>query len=56
MGGEEIEFVRKAFDSNYIAPLGPQVDAFEGEFCEKIGADFYSPDPQGAVEYLGKLV
>ena len=27
-----------------------------GEFCEKIGADFYSPDPQGAVEYLGKLV
>jgi pyridoxal phosphate-dependent aminotransferase EpsN len=38
MCGEEIEFVRKAFDSNYIAPLGPQVDAFEGEFCEKIGA------------------
>jgi methanogenic corrinoid protein MtbC1 len=26
------------------------------EFCEKIGADFYSPDPQGAVEYLGTLV
>jgi len=22
------------------------------EFCEKIGADFYSPDPQGAVDYL----
>lgn len=22
------------------------------EFCEKIGADYYSPDPQGAVEYL----
>jgi len=38
MGGEEIEFVRKAFGSNYIAPLGPQVDAFEREFCEKIGA------------------
>ncbi len=38
IGGEEIEFVRKAFDSNYIAPLGPQVDAFEKEFCEKIGA------------------
>ena len=38
MGGEEIEFVRKAFHSNYIAPLGPQVDAFEREFCEKIGA------------------
>lgn len=25
-------------------------------FCEKIGADFYSPDPQGAVEYLNKQV
>jgi len=22
------------------------------DFCTKIGADFYSPDPQGAVEYL----
>ena len=26
------------------------------EFREKIGADFYSPDPQGAVEYLNKLI
>jgi methanogenic corrinoid protein MtbC1 len=25
------------------------------EYCEKIGADFYSPDPQGAVNYLNKL-
>jgi 5-methyltetrahydrofolate--homocysteine methyltransferase len=25
------------------------------EFCRKIGADFYSPDPQGAVEYLRTL-
>ena len=26
------------------------------EFCQKIGADYYSPDPQGAVEYLNKKV
>jgi len=26
------------------------------EFCEKIGADHYSPDPQGAVEYLKTLI
>jgi methanogenic corrinoid protein MtbC1 len=26
------------------------------EYCEKIGADFYAPDPQGAVNYLNKLV
>ena len=25
------------------------------EFCRKIGADFYAPDPQKAVEYLNKL-
>ena len=26
------------------------------DFCRKIGADFYSPDPQGAVEYMQALV
>ena len=26
------------------------------DFCNKIGADFYSPDPQGAVNYLSGLV
>jgi len=26
------------------------------EYCNKIGADFYSPDPQGAVNYLNQLV
>ncbi|MFO7622312.1 MAG: corrinoid protein [Bacteroidales bacterium] len=25
------------------------------EYCNKIGADFYSPDPQGAVNYLKQL-
>lgn len=25
------------------------------EFCKKIGADFYAPDPQGVVEHLNKL-
>ena len=37
MGGEELEFVKEAFESNYIAPLGPQVDAFEREFAEYVG-------------------
>lgn len=26
------------------------------EYCQKIGADYYSPDPQGAVNYLKQLV
>jgi corrinoid protein of di/trimethylamine methyltransferase len=25
------------------------------DFCKKINADFYSPDPQGLVEYLNKI-
>ncbi len=40
MSGLEQEFVRQAFESNYIAPLGPQVDAFEEEFAEKVGAKY----------------
>jgi dTDP-4-amino-4,6-dideoxygalactose transaminase len=37
MGGEEQDFVRQAFESNYVAPLGPMVDAFEQEFAEYTG-------------------
>jgi pyridoxal phosphate-dependent aminotransferase EpsN len=34
MGGEELELVKEAFESNWIAPLGPHVDAFEREVAE----------------------
>jgi dTDP-4-amino-4,6-dideoxygalactose transaminase len=37
LGGREQEFVRQAFESNYIAPLGPMVDAFEKEFSAYTG-------------------
>ena len=37
IGGVEMRFVKEAFDSNYIAPVGPMVDAFEREFAEKVG-------------------
>ena len=37
MGGDELTLVQEAFASNWIAPLGPQVDAFEREFAELIG-------------------
>lgn len=37
MGGEELELVKEAFDSNWIAPLGPHVDGFEREFAERMG-------------------
>ncbi len=38
MSGLEQEFVKDTFASNWIAPLGPQVDAFEHEFAERVGA------------------
>jgi pyridoxal phosphate-dependent aminotransferase EpsN len=37
MSGYEEEFVAEAFRSNWIAPLGPMVDAFEREMCEYVG-------------------
>jgi pyridoxal phosphate-dependent aminotransferase EpsN len=38
MGEAEQEFVREAFDTNWIAPVGPHIDAFEQEFCRVVGA------------------
>lgn len=39
MSGREEEYVADAFRSNWIAPLGPHVDAFEREFCRAVGCD-----------------
>ncbi len=40
MGDEELKFVQEAFDTNWIAPVGPHVDAFEEEFCQVTGAGY----------------
>ena len=32
-----MHFVEERFEGNYIAPLGPMVDAFEREFAEVVG-------------------
>jgi pyridoxal phosphate-dependent aminotransferase EpsN len=37
MSPRERQMLVDAFDSNWIAPLGPHVDAFEREFAAKIG-------------------
>ena len=31
MGGTELAYIQNAFDTNWIAPLGPHVDAFEND-------------------------
>ena len=37
MDGNEFKFVEEAFRTNWIAPIGPHVDAFEREFCAQLG-------------------
>ena len=39
LGGREAELVAEAIESNWIAPLGPQVDAFERELLEVVGVE-----------------
>jgi len=36
--GYEQKFVKEAFDTNWIAPLGKNVSEFEKEICIKTGA------------------
>ena len=38
MGGMEQKFVQEAFDTNWVAPLGPNVNNFEKEVAEYVGA------------------
>ncbi len=38
MGSWEKDYVEEAFSTNWIAPLGPNVDAFEREIADLVGA------------------
>jgi pyridoxal phosphate-dependent aminotransferase EpsN len=37
MGAVELAFIEEAFRTNFIAPVGPHVDAFEREFAARFG-------------------
>lgn len=39
MGGEEMKYIQEAFDKNWIAPLGENVDKFEKEMKEYLGLE-----------------
>lgn len=39
MGGREQEFIQEAFDTNWVVPLGPNVDAFEKALAEFLGEE-----------------
>ena len=38
--GYELQYVKEAFNTNWIAPLGPNVTNFEKEICEKVGIGY----------------
>lgn len=40
MHGEEMKYIQEAFDTNWIAPLGKNVDSFEQEICTYIGEGY----------------
>ena len=37
MGGKEQEFIKEAFDTNWVVPLGPNVNGFEEDLMNYIG-------------------
>lgn len=56
IGTAEQEFVRQAFETNWVAPLGPHVDAFENEFAARVGAKHAAALSSGtAALHLGFL-
>ncbi len=40
LSGRELELLREAVESNWVAPLGPQVDAFERELAERVDVPY----------------
>ena len=41
MGGTEQKYVKEAFDTNWVAPLGPNVNAFEEDLKQYLGQNVY---------------
>jgi len=40
MCGSEMQYINQAFDTNWIAPVGPNLDALEEEFCKRINVKY----------------
>jgi pyridoxal phosphate-dependent aminotransferase EpsN len=40
MGGAELHYIQQAFASNWIAPIGPNLDSFEKKFATTVGSKY----------------
>lgn len=57
LGQEESQFVDEAFKSNWIAPMGPHVNAFETEMASHVGVGYAAAVSSGtAAIHLGLLL
>ncbi|WP_417350499.1 DegT/DnrJ/EryC1/StrS family aminotransferase [Flavobacterium alkalisoli] len=41
MGGTELKYINQAFETNWVAPLGPNVDGFEADLESYLGSGAY---------------
>lgn len=59
LNGYEMDYIKEAFDTNWIAPLGPNVDAFEKEVAQQVGVKHAAALSSGtaaihlSLKYLG---
>jgi dTDP-4-amino-4,6-dideoxygalactose transaminase len=57
LGDEETAFVEEAFKTNWIAPMGPHVNAFETELASQVGVGYAAAVSSGtAAIHLGLLL
>lgn len=40
IGEQELQFVQEAFETNWVAPVGPNIDAFEQEFSQVVDSQY----------------
>ena len=40
MSGKELDYIKEAFDQNWIAPIGPQLNKFEEDVAKYVGSKY----------------
>lgn len=47
MSGNEMKYIQEAFDTNWVVPLGPNVNAFEEDLKRFVGSGGSTGSPTG---------
>lgn len=56
MSGKEMKYIQEAFDTNWVVPLGPNVNAFEEDLKRFVGSGGSTASTGSATEPTGKEV